>query len=117
MDERFSDSEYRSFNRGENDEEANIPSRYSKGKTSEERSARSQARAEARRTRRTLRLQQKQQEEQQRQQQKQEQIKLAALNSGDQHYKLSVSDSSDESSIDENYDVASIPESITENLT
>jgi hypothetical protein len=81
-----------------------VPSRYQKTTNPDklaEKQARSQARAEARRTRRTLRLQQQQQEQSQ-----------------EEHYKLTVEgDSSDESSVDENYDVASITESVHENLT
>ena len=100
MDERFSDSGYRPFSEkdklpGEGDE---IPSRYKAKTVDPEKQARSQARAEARRTRRTQRLQQQKEEQ--------------------QHYKLTTDgDSSDESSVDENYDVDSLAESETENLT
>ena len=103
MDDQFSDPEYRPYTeKGEKPAlTSDPPPRYQVKTTDPERQARSQARAEARRTRRTQRLQQKQE-------QKQEQ----------QHYKLSVSgDSSDESSVDENFDVDSLPESETENLT
>lgn len=96
MEEPFSDSDYRAFM--EETPPAELPSRY-KTKTSDaEKQARSQARAEARRTRRTMRQQQQAQQ--------------------DQHYKLSAeSDSSDGSSVDENYDAISLTESETENLT
>lgn len=108
MDEQFSDSDYRRFDGseqplegaevpppGHREQGSEVPSRYKT--TSAEKQARSQARAEARRTRRTKRIQQQAEQ--------------------DQHYKLSNSDSSDESSIDADFDVVSITESENENLT
>lgn len=106
MDGQFSDPEYRPYTeKGEKTDNigagSDLPPRYKTKTTSAEKQARAQARAEARRTRRTMRLQQQAQQQAQQQ----------------QHYRLSESDSSDGSSIDENYDVASITESETENLT
>ena len=69
--------------------------------TSDERYQKYQARAEARRTRRTMRQQQRKE-----------------LGHDDDHYKISYSSgSSDESTIDENFDVVSLIESESENLT
>ena len=109
MDNFASDSDYRNFN-AEVDgapEQTVPPSRYITNDP--EKQARSQARAEARRTRRTLRLQQQQQQHEQR--------KLENVNA-ETHYKISYDgESSDGSSVDENYEVDSIAESIPENLT
>ena len=81
--------------------EREVPLRYkTKGKSSEEK----ERLREARRTRRTVRLEQEQQK-------KREKV------SEDTHYKISYSSSSEESSVDENYDVTSIAESEVESLT
>lgn len=94
--EPFSDSEYRAF--PEKDETSEPPSRYKVKTADPEKQARSQARAEARRTRRTIRLQAQAEKE--------------------QHYKINTAgDSSEESSVDENFDVDSLAESEVENLT
>ena len=101
MDEQFSDSGYRPFAPSVPTAEDELPSRYQSKTKDPEKLARAQARAEARRTRRTMRLQQQKQQQQE-----------------EAHYKLTVEgDSSDESSVDENYDVASLTESVHENLT
>ena len=117
-DSEFSDSDYRAFNseadKPGSTEENELPSRYQTKTTNPERLARAQARVEARRTRRTMRMQQQQQQQQQ---QKQQLHQVEQLEE-ETHYKINVEgDSSDESSVDENYDVASIDESIPENLT
>lgn len=106
--EMESDSDYRVFSPSEDrDELTQPPPRYQT--RNPDREARSQARAEARRTRRTMRQQQQQQQTRQLPTEKSDRS---------QHYKIDVdSDSSDTSSIDENYDVASLTESIHENLT
>ncbi len=101
MEEPFSDSEYRPFSEkdemaAETLETSDTPARYKVRTTDPEKQARSQARAEARRTRRTMRQAGQQQ----------------------QHYKISTTgDSSEESSVDENFDVDSLAESEVENLT
>jgi len=90
-----------------------LPSRYkTKSKTSEEKERLRQAR----RTRRTMRLEQQQQEQQQKKVEEQRQIK-GDSSSEDTHYKISYSSSSEESSVDENFDVVSIAESEMESLT
>ena len=106
--EPFSDSEYRPFpEKGSGELTSEPPPRYKPKTTDPEKQARAQARAEARRTRRTQRLQQ------------QEEQRMQLKEGGDQqHYKLdTIGDSSEESSVDENFDVDSIAESETENLT
>ncbi len=95
-----------------------VPTRYQKRVTeddpdSEREAAREERRAKARetrRTRRTVRLQQAEQQEEK------PQVKLQPRNS-ETHLKLEVSSESDASSVDENYDVASLAESIDEELT
>lgn len=103
MDE--ADSEYRPYNPPASESES-VPPRYQRTTDPDrqaDKQARSVARAEVRRTRRTLRLQQQQGQQQQQQQ---------------EHYKLDVEGgSSDESSVDENYDAVSLAESVHENLT
>ncbi len=93
-----------------------VPTRYQKRVTEddpERETAREERWAKARetrRTRRTVRLQQAEQQEEK------PQVKLQPRNS-ETHLKLEVSSESDASSVDENYDVASLAESIDEELT
>ena len=83
---------------GEEVDGPETPSRYKAKPSDPEKQARSQARAEARRTRKIMRMQSQAEIE--------------------QHYKINTSgDSSEESSVDENYDCDSLAESEVENLT
>lgn len=119
MDELGPDSEYHVYRNTSpsdgdmEDSAAVVPARYRTTDPNKlaQKQARSQARAEVRRTRRTMRLQQQQQ---------QPPIRQLPIEPqpGEEHYKLTVDeDSTEESSVDENYDVVSITESLHENLT
>ena len=96
-----------------------LPNRYRKRNTDtsqiDEREASREERRlkarETRRTRRTIRQQQLQQSQELAQQEKQVEEDVRA------NYKIDVSSDSDASSVDENYDVASLAESIQESLT
>ena len=110
------DSEYHTFNNRGTElggEKVNLPPRYKPKTLDPEKQARAQARAESRRAssryRRTLRLQ--------KQQQQQERPGLPEGHEKETHYKISYDSDSSDSSVDENYDVASLAESIEENLT
>ena len=106
--EDFASTAYQSFEKPSTDEPSSsqaLPERFkTKGNPEKAR-----ARAEIRRTRRTMRLQQQQQQKQEEKQRK--------IQDQDAHYKISYSSESSDSSIDENYDVASIAESENESLT
>ncbi len=100
--------------------QSQVPGRYRKRNTedSDKDAAREERRAKARetrRTRRTVRLQQQQQQE------KQEELREvpAKLKRDDSevHIRVDVSSESDASSVDENFDVASLADSIEESLT
>lgn len=109
-----SDAAYQTFDKSIDDgqptattTQQNIPNRYkTKSKNTEEK-----ARArEARRTRRTMRMEQ--------QEQKKREDKQKEIDATNPHYKISYSsDSSEDSSVDENYEVDSIAESEIESLT
>ena len=94
-----------------------LPNRYRKRNTDQseidEREASREERRikarETRRTRRTIRQKQLQQSQELVQQEKQVEVDI--------HAKIDVSSDSDASSVDENYDVASLAESIPESLT
>lgn len=102
--------------------QSQVPNRYRKRNTedSDKEVARDERRAKARetrRTRRTIKLQQQQQE------QKQEKLEPGEVHAKLQregtevHLRVDVSSESDASSVDENFDVASLAESIEESLT
>ncbi len=109
-----SDTAYQTFDKSIDDDQPaattqqNVPNRYkTKSKNTEEK-----ARArEARRTRRTIRTEQQEQK-------KREEGRQKEGNPVNPHYKISyISDSSEDSSVDENYDVDSLAESEIESLT
>lgn len=106
MDEFSSAATYQNFDQPSGEPLEDLPARY-KSKNNPEKA---RARAEARRTRRTMRMQQQQQ-------QKLEEQRKREQDPDAQHYKISYDSEESDSSIDENYDVASIAESETEILT
>ncbi len=98
--------------------QSQVPNRYRKRTTEddperEREAAREERRTKARETRRTRRTVRLKEAEQQGEQQ---QVKLKPQDS-ETHLKVEVSSESDASSVDENYDVSSLAESIEEELT